>query len=55
MNGLFDLMHAREGKFFNGKVTEHENAKLLKNRACEATGRPKGLMGVEAFFRKYAL
>lgn len=54
VNGLFDLMHALKGCFFNGKPTEHENAKLLKAMACAATGRDEELVGVEEFFRRYA-
>ncbi|OJJ42396.1 hypothetical protein ASPZODRAFT_170187 [Penicilliopsis zonata CBS 506.65] len=54
VNGLFDLMHALHGCFFNGRPTEHEKARLLKQAALAATGRQGGLMTVEQFFRKYA-
>ncbi|OAL28906.1 hypothetical protein AYO22_02342 [Fonsecaea multimorphosa] len=55
VNGLYDLMHELKGNFFNGRPTEHENAKALKAKACEATGRGDQacLMTVEGFFRKY--
>jgi hypothetical protein len=56
VNGLYDLMQELGGNFFNGRPTEHENAKLLKRKACEATGRGADqarLMTVEGFFKKY--
>lgn len=55
VNGLFDLMHALNGNFFNGRPTEHENAKELKAAALQARGEQGHLMSAEDFFRKYAL
>lgn len=54
VNGLFDLMQALGGNFFQGRPTEHEPARVLKEAACTATGRRETLMGIENFFRKYA-
>lgn len=54
VNGLFDLMHALNGCFFNGKPTDHGNARILKRKACEATNRKESLMSVAQFFQKYA-
>lgn len=56
VNGLFDLMHAIEGRFFNGDVTNPEPAKQLKTAAAEARGKGCGNtpMTAEEFFKKYA-
>ncbi|KAF9891229.1 hypothetical protein FE257_004793 [Aspergillus nanangensis] len=55
VNGLFDLMHALDGCFFEGRATDHEASIVLKQRACEATRRSERLLSTEGFFRKYAL
>lgn len=58
VNGLFDLMHAINGNFFNGIPTIHEDARTLKSEAAKATGRTGDAakpMTLEAFFRKYAM
>ncbi|KAJ0305314.1 hypothetical protein Brms1b_010910 [Colletotrichum noveboracense] len=57
VNGLFDLMHAIKGNFFNGVPTEHEDARLLKKAAAEARQSNISLkpMTLEQFFQKYAM
>lgn len=54
VDGLFDLMHAFHGNVFQGRPTEHEPARVLKEAVGTATGRREALMGMECFFRKYA-
>ncbi|KAK1856555.1 NmrA family protein [Colletotrichum chrysophilum] len=56
VNGLFDLMHAIKGNFFNGVPTEHEHARLLKKATAEARQSNISLkpMTLEQFFQKYA-
>ncbi|KAH0433006.1 NmrA family protein [Colletotrichum camelliae] len=57
VNGLFDLMHAIKGNFFNGVPTEHNDARLLKKAAAKARQSNVSLkpMTVEQFFQKYAM
>ncbi|KAI8294360.1 NmrA-like family domain-containing protein [Colletotrichum sp. SAR 10_99] len=57
VNGLFDLMQAIKGNFFNGVPTEHENARLIKKAAAEARQSNISLkpMTLEQFFQKYAM
>lgn len=55
VNGLFDLMHALQGNFFNGRPTEHETSRKLKQRVGKAVKGPETLMSAAEFFRKYAL
>ncbi|KAF5485080.1 NmrA-like family domain-containing protein [Colletotrichum siamense] len=57
VNGLFDLMQAIEGNFFNGMPTDHENARILKKAAAEARQSNISLkpMTLEQFFQKYAM
>ncbi|KAL3293543.1 NmrA-like family protein, partial [Colletotrichum asianum] len=57
VNGLFDLMHAIKGNFFNRVPTEHEDARLLKKAAVEARQSNISLkpMTLEQFFQKYAM
>ncbi|KAF5572952.1 hypothetical protein FPCIR_14140 [Fusarium pseudocircinatum] len=57
VNGLFDLMQAIQGKFFNGETTQHQDARHLKAAASRARksggdGRPTTL---EEYFEKYTL
>ncbi|KAJ4252743.1 hypothetical protein NW762_010649 [Fusarium torreyae] len=57
VNGLFDLMQAIQGNFFNGEPTQHQDARDLKEAASRArksggSGQPTTL---EEYFRKYAL
>ncbi|KAI8274607.1 NmrA-like family domain-containing protein [Colletotrichum sp. SAR11_57] len=56
VNGLFDLMHAIKGNFFNGVPTENEHARLLKKATAEARQSNISLkpMTLEQFFQKYA-
>ncbi|CAG9994362.1 unnamed protein product [Clonostachys byssicola] len=56
VNGLFDVMHAVQGRFFNGEVTEPRHAKELK-AAVSLVRRGKTSttpMTAEQFFRKYS-
>lgn len=57
VNGLFDLMHAIKGNFFNGLPTVPENARILKKAASEARHSPASSkpMSIEEFFKKYAM
>lgn len=57
VNGLFDLMHAINGNFFNGIPTIHEDSRVLKEAGCQARGEgpQQELMTCLEFFRKYAL
>ncbi|CAH0046243.1 unnamed protein product [Clonostachys solani] len=58
VNGLFDLMHAIKGNFFNGIPTQHEDAKKLKAAASQARGKSSEAvepLTLEGFFRKYAM
>ncbi|KAF4973693.1 hypothetical protein FSARC_82 [Fusarium sarcochroum] len=57
VNGLFDLMQAIQGNFFNGEPTQHQDARDLKEAASRArksggNGKP---ITLEEYFRKYAL
>lgn len=55
VNLLYNLMHALEGKFFNGVLTNHENARILKAEAARARKSSHvGTTTVEEFCRKYA-
>ncbi len=56
VNGLFGLMQAIQGNFFNGDVTDPEPAKALKASAVRARGRADAdthPMSAESFFSKY--
>lgn len=55
VNGLFDLMHAIQGRFFNGEVTNPEPAIQLKRAAAKARGQESSSapMTAEEFFKKY--
>lgn len=56
INGLFDVMHALDGNFFNGEPTDPEPARQLKRNASQARGRggdAKPMTGRE-FFVQYA-
>ncbi|RSL75630.1 hypothetical protein CEP51_010688 [Fusarium floridanum] len=58
VNGLFDLMQAIKGNFFNGIPTNHEDARVLKENASKArqsNGVKACPMTIEEFFTKYAL
>lgn len=57
VNGLFDLMQALNGNFFNGRPTEHENAQILKAQATKAGGLPASsgkLMTVRQYSKQCA-
>lgn len=49
-------MHAIQGRFFNGEVTNPEPAIQLKRAAVEARGHGSSSypMTTEEFFKKYA-
>lgn len=57
VSGLFTLMHAVKGNFFDGVPTNHETARLLKADGAKARGlrgEDMELMTAEKFFAQYA-